>query len=157
MFVLCCFCSFMLVLSFCKRMLPIAWNMKDSLFQGSDLWESIYTETKSCRTENNIYFFFFWGYRNIWPMRTAATTKDSNTKNLQQPTSPFPHLAFKSALLKHFEEFGVWGAPATCLLAWACNKSSSAPNSIVSVLFGLSVYQTHKNCSVTICFLNISE
>ena len=68
MFVLCCFCSFMLVLSFCKRMLPIAWNMKDSLFQGSDLWESIYTETKSCRTENNIYFFFFevTGTSDLW-------------------------------------------------------------------------------------------
>ena len=43
-------------------------------------------------------------------------------------------MAFKIALLKHFQEFGVlWGHKPPILRVWPCNEPFSAPNCCVSV------------------------
>ena len=47
------------------------------------------------------------------PTWTVARTKDSYT-NLQTPTLPLPHLAFKNVLLKPFGEFEILGG-MSCL------------------------------------------
>ena len=64
--------------------------------------------------------------------------------SLQLPPCPLLHLAFKNALLRAFEGFRVWGAWATNLFAQSYNKLFSAPNSNVSVLFGLTMCWIHK-------------
>ena len=54
-------------------------------------------------------------------------------------------MAFKTALLKHFQEFGVlWGHKPPILLAWPCNELFSAPNSCVSVCLA-SLCIRHRN------------
>ena len=77
------------------------------------------------------------------------TSKNSDTKKFATTNHISPHFAFKSALLNHFEEFRVWGASATCLLAWLCNKPLSTPNYILVCLALLCI--GHMNVhSVTI-------
>ena len=64
-------------------------------------------------------------------------------RNLQQLTRALPHLAFRRAFLKAFREFGAFWAQATSLHAQPFNKSFSAPNSNISILFGLTVGLPH--------------
>ena len=79
-----------------------------------------------------------------WPMWTAERTKDLTPRCLQQVTMPLPHLTYKTDLLKAFKEFGVFKARVTHLLECSCNKPFSAPNSSVSVSFGLTVHWVHR-------------
>ena len=56
-----------------------------------------------------------------------------------------PHLPFKNALLKPLQGVqGFFRALAACLLARPCHKPFSAPNSDVSVFFGLTVHRDHE-------------
>ena len=55
-----------------------------------------------------------------------------------------PHLAFKSALLKPFEEFGTFWARDTHLLAWIYDEPFSAPNSDISVCLASLCIGAHK-------------
>ena len=82
---------------------------------------------------------------NVNPCDTAPSINQRIMhKLITHPETPFPHLAFKNALLKPSGEFGVLGARAIRLLAWPLNKPFSAPNSDVLVLFGLTVRGAHE-------------
>ena len=78
-----------------------------------------------------------------WPTWTAARTKGPSPRALQELTTPLSHLSYKRALLNAFPEFKVFKAWANSLRAWPCNKAVSAPDSSVSILFGLTVHQAH--------------
>ena len=60
------------------------------------------------------------------------------------PVTPLRYLAFKNTFLKSFGDFGVLEAWAIHFLAWPYNKPCSAPNSDISLLFGLTVHQAHE-------------
>ena len=78
------------------------------------------------------------------PVTSTSTNQRIVHVLITYPATPLPYLAFKNALLKPFSGLGFWGAWATCLLAWSYNKPFSAPNSDISVLFGLTCV-THTN------------
>ena len=59
------------------------------------------------------------------------------------PGTPLPHLALTKALLQSFGVVWVFGHELL-ILASPCNKPFSAPNSDVSVSFGLTVRQAHE-------------
>ena len=78
-----------------------------------------------------------------WPPWTATRTKDSDTRGLQQLTTPLSHLGFKNALLKPFGELRVFlerSYPSSCMalpLTFLCSKLQ---------LFGL--------CRLTVCWVH---
>ena len=63
-------------------------------------------------------------------------------------------LAFKIALLKPFWEFGVWGAGATHLFLWPCNKHFLVPNFNVLVCLALLC---RKHMNLNLCSLTLSH
>ena len=65
------------------------------------------------------------------PVTSTSTNQRIVHELVTYPVTPLPHLAFKNAFLKPFEDFRVFWTLAMRLLAWLCSKHFSAPNSDV--------------------------
>ena len=122
--VLCGLCLVMLaclVCTLCKRMLPIAWNIQDSLFSG--LWllrVHSYRDKKLQKREKYLSCWRFAG--TLWPDLCGQLQEQRipAPRSLQQLTTLLPHLAFKNALLKPFEEF-------FCFVLFVLGRSHPSP------------------------------
>ena len=78
-------------------MLPIAWKIQNSLIM-TWLEERLVCLIGGLQEHCDLTLG--------WPTWTAARTKEPTPRSLQQLTTPFPHLASKSALLKALESSG---------------------------------------------------
>lgn len=113
----------------------------------------------SCLTKVNMYLS-----HQIEDVNDLMTLNPAGLLEPKDPTSPSANQRIVPKLISHpetgaliwlfkiprflFGEFqALWGAQATLLLVWSCNKSFSAPNSDLSV------------CSTSLCMgpMNLSQ
>ena len=67
------------------------------------------------------------------PEHSPATLPPTNQKKVTHPAAFTPKFAYKNFFPQTIGEFRVFKQEPPILLAWACNKTFSAPNSKVSV------------------------